>query len=187
VAGSAAQGGTLLAGDRDFVGKAANGGIAEVELGKLARSRGSNDAVRQFGQRMVTDHGKANDELMQIAQAKNLSLSRELDTRHRHLRDRLVKLSGNDFDRAYTSETVKDHRKDVAGFKKQAIQAKDPDLRAWAAQKLPTLQEHLRLAEALDAQVKTVKSGSLSNRWPLPRSSGQAPAEACGPDDRPPP
>jgi putative membrane protein len=109
---------------------------------------------------MATDHGKANEELMQLAKSKNLSLSTELDSKHRQLRDKLAKLSGNAFDRAYMSEMVNDHKHDVAEFKKQAERGKDPDLKSWASQKLPTLQEHLRMAQDVEAQVKAAKSGS---------------------------
>ena len=157
----AQQGNVQPSADRTFASKAAMGGQAEVELGKLAQERASNDAVRQFGQRMATDHGKANAELMQMAKIKNLSLSTtELDSRHRQLRDKLAKLSGNAFDRAYMSEMVKDHKKDVAEFKKQAERGKDPELKSWASQKLPTLQEHLRMAQEVEGQVKAAKSGS---------------------------
>jgi putative membrane protein len=154
---SAQQSKVLPAGDRSFASKAAIGGQAEVELGKLAQQRASTDAVKQFGQRMATDHAKANEELMQLAQSKNLSLSTELDTKHKQLRDKLAKQSGNAFNRAYMSEMVKDHKNDVAEFKKQAERGKDPDLKAWASQKLPTLQEHLRLAQDVESQVKSAK------------------------------
>jgi putative membrane protein len=155
-----AQQGVTPSADRTFANKAAVGGQAEVELGKLAQERASNDAVRQFGQRMATDHGKANDELMQLAKSKNLSLSTDLDSKHKQLRDKLAKQSGNAFDKAYMSEMVKDHKNDVAEFKKQAERGKDPELKAWASQQLPTLQEHLRMAQDIDKQVKASKTGS---------------------------
>jgi putative membrane protein len=156
----AQQSNALPSADRAFASKAAMGGQAEVELGKLAQERASRDAVRQFGQRMATDHGKANGELMQMAKSKNLSLATELDSKHRQLRDKLAKLSGDAFDRAYMSEMVKDHKKDVADFKKQAEGGKDPELKAWASQMLPTLQDHLRLAQEVESQVKATKAGS---------------------------
>jgi putative membrane protein len=157
---SAQQSPAMPTADRTFANKAAVGGQAEVELGKLAQERASNDAVRQFGQRMATDHGKANEELMQLAKSKNLSLATDLDSKHKQLRDKLAKQSGDAFDRAYMSEMVKDHKNDVAEFKKQADRGKDPDLKAWASQKLPTLQEHLRMAQDIEKQVKSTKSGS---------------------------
>lgn len=160
-AAGAQQGGSLAGPDREFVREAARGGLAEVELGKLAQKRASSDAVREFGQRMVTDHGKANGELAQLAEAKGVRLPEQLDDKHRELRERLGKVSGAEFDRLYMTEMVQDHRKDVAKFKQQAEQGKDPQLKAWAAKKLPTLQEHLRIAQGLQARVKgAAKPGS---------------------------
>jgi putative membrane protein len=147
-------GAKLATTEQKFVKEVASGGAAEVELGKLAEERASNDAVKQFGQRMVTDHGKAGDELGQLAQQKGVSVSKEPSAKHKALRDRLAKLSGADFDRAYVSEMLKDHRKDVSEFRKQAQSAKDPDLKAWAAKTLPTLEEHLKMVQDLSTQVK---------------------------------
>jgi putative membrane protein len=144
----------LAASDRKFVTEAAQGGLAEVELGKLAAERGSNDAVKQFGQRMVTDHGKVNEEVKGLAPQKGVPLPTALDAKHKKLYDRLSKLSGAEFDRAYMDEMVKDHRKDVSEFRKAAKSAKDPDLKAWAAKTLPTLEAHLKQAETVHAQVK---------------------------------
>jgi putative membrane protein len=150
----------LTAADRKFVTEALQGGMAEVELGKLASERASNDAVKQFGQRMADDHGKAGDELMKIAQDKGMSPPMEMDAKHKKLHDRLAKLSGAAFDRAYMDEMVKDHRTDVKNFQREASGAKDPDVKAFAAKTLPTLQEHLKQAESVNGQVRTAgKSG----------------------------
>jgi putative membrane protein len=146
--------GTLAESDRKFVMEAARGGVAEVELGKLAGERASNDAVKQFGQRMVTDHGKANEELKELAQQKKLTLPTGLDSKHRKLHDRLSKLSGAEFDRAYVEEMVKDHRKDVTDFRREAERARDADLKTWAGKTLPTLEDHLKQVQSLQAQVK---------------------------------
>jgi putative membrane protein len=146
--------GSLSAEDRKFVVDVAQGSLAEVELGKVAALRGNSDKVKQFGQRMVADHGKAGDELTQLARQKGITLPKELDNKHQQLRDRLAKLSGAEFDRAYMNEMVKDHRKDVAAFKKHMQTSKDLELKVWAGQTLPTLEEHLRLAENLTAPAK---------------------------------
>ena len=151
---TAQQPGSLSAEDRKFVVDVAQGSLAEVELAKVAALRGSSDTVKQFGQRMVADHGKAGDELTQLARQKGVTLPKELDNKHQQLRDRLAKLSGAEFDRAYMNEMVKDHRKDVAAFKKQMQTSKDLELKVWAGQTLPTLEEHLRLAENLAARAK---------------------------------
>ena len=146
--------GKLASGDRKFVMEALEGNMAEVELGKLASERASNDAVKQFGKRMVDDHGKAEEELKKLAQDKGLTPPAELDKKHTRLRDRLAKLSGAEFDRAYVDEMVKDHRKDVKEFQRGAEKAKDFDVKNFAARTLPTLQDHLKQIEQVQTQVK---------------------------------
>jgi len=143
----------LGSADHSWVMKAAVGGMAEVELGKLAQSQGSSDAVKQFGKRMVDDHSKANDELSQIASRKGITLPTSLDAKHQATRDRLSKLSGAAFDRAYMDDMVKDHREDVAEFKKEASNGQDADLKAFASKTVPTLEDHLKMAEQTDAAV----------------------------------
>lgn len=147
--------GSLQSADRRFVMEAARGNTAEVELGQLAADKGSSDAVKQFGKRMVDDHGKANAKLKQVAEKKGITFPTDLDSKHKQLHDRLAKLSGADFDKAYANEMVKDHKKDVADFKRQANSGKDPDVKAWAGQTLPTLEEHLKQAQDVQAQVKS--------------------------------
>jgi putative membrane protein len=151
----------LASGDRKFVMEALKGGMAEVELGKLASEKASSDAVKQFGKRMVDDHGKASDELKKLAQDKGITPPAELDGKHKKLHDRLSKLSGAEFDRAYVNEMVKDHRKDVKDFQREAEKAKDADVKSFASKTLPTLQEHLKQVEDLHTQVKgTAKATS---------------------------
>ncbi len=139
--------------DHHFIMDAAKGGLAEVDLGKLASEKASNDQVKQFGQRMVTDHGKANDELKTIAQKKNITLPTELDAKDKAVHDRLSKLSGEAFDRAYMQTMLRDHRKDVNEFKKESTAGKDPDVKQFASSTLPTLEEHLKLAQQTDRSV----------------------------------
>jgi len=149
---------SLPAGDRKFVNEALKANHAEVELGKLASEKASNDAVKKFGQRMADDHGKANEELKKLAQDKGLSAPTELDARHKKLHDRLAKLSGPQFDRAYMDEMVKDHRKDVKEFQREADKAKDPDVKSHASKTLPVLQDHLKQAEDIHTQMKGQKA-----------------------------
>jgi putative membrane protein len=144
---ASAASGTIAAPDKAFVMEAAQGGMAEVELGRLAAEKASNADVKQFGQRMVDDHGKANDELKGFASQKNITLPTELDAKHKATRDRLSKLSGDAFDKAYMTEMVADHNKDVAAFMRASKTAKDPDLKAWAEKTLPTLQDHQRMSK----------------------------------------
>jgi putative membrane protein len=128
---------------------AAAGGMAEVALGKLVADKGSNAKVKDFAQRMVTDHGKANDELKGLAAKKNIVLPSAMSAKHQATFDRLSKLSGAALDRAYVADMLADHQKDVAAFRKEAQMGKDEDIKAWAKSTLPTLEEHLKLVRAL--------------------------------------
>jgi putative membrane protein len=141
--------------DSTFVTKAAKGGMAEVELGKLAAEKGTSDQVKQFGQRMVTDHSKANDELKAVAQSKSLTLPTALDPKDKALHDRLAKMSGAAFDRAYMQAMLADHQKDVREFRMEANSGQDPDVKAFAAKTLPTLEEHLKMARDANRAVGT--------------------------------
>ena len=146
--------------DHVFMTKAAEGGMAEVELGNLAKDKGSNDAVKNFGQHMVDDHSKANDELKDLASKKNVTLPSALNAKDQATKDRLSKLSGEAFDRAYIRDMVADHRADVAEFRHEANSGKDPDVKAWAAKTLPTLENHLKMAEDTERQIGAGKSKS---------------------------
>jgi putative membrane protein len=130
-----------------FVKEAAVGGMTEVDLGKLAKDKGSSDTVKQFGQKMVDDHSRINDDLKTVAKKKNIDLPTALDAKHQAVVDRLSKLSGAEFDRAYSTEMVRDHQEDVKEFQKQANSASDPDVKSFASNNLPTLQEHLKMAK----------------------------------------
>jgi putative membrane protein len=132
--------------DRTFAEKAASGGMAEVKMGQLAVDKGTSTTVKQFGQKMVDDHSKANDELKQIASKKNLSLPTEIDSKHKATYDKLAKLSGADFDKAYIDAMVKDHDEDVREFKKASTSTMDADLKAWADKTLSVIEEHDHMA-----------------------------------------
>jgi putative membrane protein len=149
--------GSMAAADRRFVQKAAMAGMAEVELGQLAQQKASDDQVKQFGAHMVQDHGKANDELKQVASAKGLQLPTGLDGKHAKGMKKLQQLSGADFDREYATMMVADHKEVVSEFQKQAKSSKDADVKAFAEKTLPTLQEHLKMAQALNGSAKGKK------------------------------
>lgn len=144
----------LSSSDRKFIMKAAEGGIAEVELGQLASQRASDPQVKQFAQRMVTDHTKANDQLKQIAASKNVQLPADLPAAAKRERDKLSKLSGAQFDREYMSHMTSDHKKDTSEFRSAAKAAKDPDVKQFASTTLPTLEEHLQMAQSIEKSTK---------------------------------
>ena len=160
--------GSLDMADKHFVNKAAQGGLAEVQLGQLAQQNGSSSAVKDFGQKMVTDHTKANTQLQSVAQQKGITPPSDLDTHDKNTKDKLSKLQGAEFDKAYMQDMVKDHEKDVAEFRKEAQNAKDPDVKAFAQKTLPVLEEHLQLARTVAGQVgantaSTSRSGDTAS------------------------
>jgi putative membrane protein len=135
--------------DGTFVKKAAQGGMAEVKLGQLAQSNGSNDAVKQFGQRMVTDHSQANDQLKDAASKEHLTVPTDVSAKDQATYDSLSKLSGSAFDKAYARDMVKDHETDIADFNKEATGGQKDAIKNFASETLPTLKDHLKQAREM--------------------------------------
>ncbi len=153
--------GQLSEKDYKFLTNAAQGGLIEVQLGQLASTKGSSESVRNFGQRMVTDHSKANDELKQLAAQKGVTIPTSVSHHEQSMMEHLQSANGKDFDKAYADHMSKDHKKDVKEFEKQAKHAKDPDLKDFAEKTLPTLQDHLKLAQSTYDAVK--KGGKVAS------------------------
>jgi putative membrane protein len=133
--------------DMNFAKAAAAGGMAEVKLGQLAADKGSSDFVKQFGQKMVDDHGKANDNLKSIAQKDSITLPTDIMPKDQALYDRLSKLSGAAFDSAYIKAMTMDHKKDIAAFTKESTMGKNADVKDFATTTLPTVKGHLQMLE----------------------------------------
>jgi putative membrane protein len=151
--------GSSAAADATFIRTAAMAGMAEVEHGRLAATNATHDEVKQFGQRMTDDHGKALDELKGLASQKAVTLPTELDAKHKAMQDKLSKMKGAAFDRAYMAHMVSAHQQAVALFQKEASGGKDADAKAWAAKTLPTVQEHLKMARSIHAKVMGTAKG----------------------------
>jgi putative membrane protein len=130
-----------------FATNAAQGGMAEVELGRLATQRAGDASVREFAARMVADHSRANSELKAIAGRKGIQLPTEINSDQKSEMDKLSKMSGAEFDKEYMSAMLKDHETDVKDFDTQAKDGNDPDIKAFAGKTLPTLQQHLQMAQ----------------------------------------
>ncbi len=153
----------MSAADTKFMKTAAMGGMEEVELGKLAAQKASSADVKNFGQHMVDDHSKANDQLTQLATQKGVTLPTAMSTMQKHDMDKLAKLSGAAFDSAYVSMMVKDHKKDIADFQKESKSGKDSDLKSWATTTLPTLQDHLKMVQGISSSMHPSKSAKKSS------------------------
>lgn len=139
--------------DRNFAEHAMAGGMMEVQLGKLADQRAAHDGVKRFGQRMVTDHSKANQQLSEIGAQLGLAPPSELPREQSRTVEKLAGLSGAEFDRAYMAAMIDDHKKDIGEFRKQADKGENPRLREFAQDNVAILEQHLRLAEDTQARL----------------------------------
>lgn len=138
----------------DFAVKAADGGMLEVQAGKLAQEKGTTQRIKDFGALLVRDHSKAGDELKGLSQSKNITLPDSVGTDYRdHLND-MAKLSGKEFDKHFIDMMVKDHDKDVDMFDKASQNLTDQDLKTWAGNTLPTLRAHQDTAKAIQEAMK---------------------------------
>lgn len=147
--------------DQTFMKDAAQGGVAEVELGQLAQQKAQSQEVKDFGQRMVTDHTKANDQLKQVASQEGVTLPTEPNAKQKAEKARLEKMSGNQFDKAYMNMMLTDHKKDIAEFKREAAHGQNPQVKEFAHSTLPTLEAHLSEAEKIAPKEKA-SSGKTS-------------------------
>lgn len=135
--------------DKMFLRKAAEGGIAEVKLGQLAAQKGSSDEVKVFGQKMVDDHTKLNNDMAQIADSMGVMLPKTMDKDDQAEYDKLDKLSGNDFDMEYLSYMVRDHRKDLHAFRIEAVSSTDPALHDAVVKAESVIHEHVVMVDKL--------------------------------------
>lgn len=149
---------TLSHADMKFVKAAAQGGIAEVKLGELATKNGASDGVKQFGQKMVDDHSKANDDLKQVATNKGITLPSDMDAKSKATMAKLEKLHGAAFDAAYIKDMKMDHRKDIAEFRKEASNGKDADVKSFASRTLPVIEEHYKMVSSMGTTKHTKMS-----------------------------
>jgi putative membrane protein len=140
--------------DAKFAVAAANGGMAEVELGKLAQQKAVNAKVKDFGAMMVTDHSKANEQMMALAKSKGITLPSAIGQEEQKVKDELSAKAGADFDKAYVDDMIEDHKKDIKDFESAIQHLKDPGLKAFAEKTLPTLKMHLQAIQKIHDQMK---------------------------------
>lgn len=139
--------------DRNFARSAAAGGLAEVELGRLADQKGKSSEARKFAERMVSDHSKANNELKQLAAAANIALPKAPDAEDQAMRERLDKAQGDAFDRDYIRGQIAAHQETAQLFEYEIGSGQDAQLKTFASQTLPVIMQHLEMAQNLDAQL----------------------------------
>lgn len=135
--------------DLTFMKEAARGGLAEVRMGQIGLSNGESQPVKDFSQRLVDDHTKANQELEKLAIKKGITLPDSVSEQHKSMLQHLESLKGREFDAAFQQHAVQDHQKDIEKFKTASAKAKDPEIRSFAEKTLPVLQRHLEAAQNL--------------------------------------
>ena len=162
------SGGAMMAvnsSDRKFAMMAAQGGMAEVEMARVALERASSSEVKQYAQKMIDDHTKANEELVQIAQAKGITLTAAPDQKQMAMMEKMRNLSGAEFDRQYMMMAGdKDHSKMEKLFRDEVRKGRDAELKAFASKTLPVVQEHLRMAREINSSMKMGGGNMNSNR-----------------------
>jgi putative membrane protein len=136
----------LSAKDKSFMKEAAQGGMMEVDMGKMAQQKGKSADVKKIGSTMVADHTKANNELMGIAKKKGVDLSKE--------KGKMEKLGDANFDKEYINAMVKDHEKDLAAFQAEAKNGSDADVKAFASKTSAVVKKHLDMVKAAQGKLK---------------------------------
>jgi putative membrane protein len=174
--------------DEKFVKEAAEGGMAEVQLGKLAQQKAQSPEVKKLAETIVKDHEAANAQLTAIGSGKGVDLPKataEMKGDHKKLHDKLSKANGLEFDREYVKAMVDDHKKDIKKFEEQAKDGKDAELKAFAQQTVPKLKEHLQMAEqaqkSLQSQTSQERRGTTGSAGSTTAPSGSAPATGSSP------
>jgi len=160
--------------DKTFMMDAAQGGIGEVQIGQMAQQKGATQEVKDFGRRLEQDHRKADEQLKTIAQQRQVSLPTDTDAKHKAAIAKLNGLSGAEFDKVFGQMMVKDHREDIKKFERESNNGMDSDLKNFASSTLPTLKEHLQLAEQINGSTRSRKADKSSG------SSGNASSSSSG-------
>lgn len=134
--------------DQNFLKTASETNKAEMQLARLAEKKTSNNAVKQFAERMITDHTKLEQETQSVASKESVTLPRGAGAANYHEYQELASKSGSDFDKAYIEFNVKAHEQAISEFQKEASSGANAAIKALASQAVPILKEHLRLAES---------------------------------------
>jgi len=170
--------------EQSFLKEAAEGGQAEVEMGQMAAEKAQNAEVKRLGQRLVQDHTKANQELMQIAQKSGVMLPTESTHKENHMTQQLQDKTGAEFDKAFAQHALTDHEKDIRKYQSALQDAKDPEVKAFIQKSLPILRQHLEMARTAGAAVgvdqKTLSAADQFLSSQHQQGLGTAPSSETG-------
>jgi putative membrane protein len=149
--------------DRKFVTDALKGGMAEVKLGQMATEKGNSQDVKDFGQKMVTDHTKMGDQMKDVAGQIGVTPPTMMTPKDEALEAKLKMLSGDSFDKAYIQAMVKDHQEDLMAFNKEITNGTAPQVKSAAADGKKIISEHLQMIRKIaQTHQASMKSGSSS-------------------------
>jgi putative membrane protein len=157
--------------EKNFVMEAARSSMAEKELSDLAEQKARNESVKDLAKEIKSEHTQVVDKLQQIASNNNVSLPSDVSKSDRTIIDRLQKLSGEEFDKEYMKQTVKEHQKDVENYRQQARSAKDQEVKDYAQNTLPTLEQHLDRARQVSESIGVKTTGTSAQQ--VERHMGQ--------------
>ena len=167
--------------DASFIKEASQGGMAEIQLGKMVTDKAQNAELKEFGKRLQQDHTAANQELMQIAQKNGVTLPSELNRKENREADKLQDKTGADFDKAFAEYAIKDHEKDIDTYQKTLRDCKDADLRAWIDKNLPVLRQHLQMVRNVGSAVGVdQRTLSSADKYLSGTAVGTAPGSETG-------
>jgi putative membrane protein len=144
----------VTADDSKFAVAAANGGMTEIALSKLAAAKTASATIKDFANMMVMDHSKAGDELKAIAKVKNITLPDSINADSKKAVDEMSKKTGHDFDKAYVNKMVDDHKATVSMFEDESKKVKDADLKSFVDKTLPTIKGHLNNINSIKSTMK---------------------------------
>ncbi|HZU21264.1 MAG TPA: DUF4142 domain-containing protein [Terriglobales bacterium] len=156
------NGGAVSEMEKTFVSKAAQGDRAEVQLAQMALQKSNNSDVKQFAQKMIDDHSHNQQQVDSLAGQLSLTAPGDVSPEQKQEADRLQSMSGSQFDQAYARLMLQDHRKDVNEFKREQQMAKNSQIKQYVDQTLPVLQQHLQMAQQLNAKVGAGHGASSS-------------------------
>lgn len=140
--------------DRAFMIKAAQGGMAEVQLSQLALQKATSNSAKNYAQQMVNEHTKVNQELLQLARTKGITLPQELDAEQKAIYNRLKSLSGDRFNQAYLQVMQQNHAKTAQLFQQQVSKGNDREVKAFASRVLPAIQGHLAMVRGMVGEAR---------------------------------
>lgn len=164
-------------GDQEFITKAAQSGMMEIEAGRLAQEKATSTEVKEFARKVEQDHLKATEQLKELAAQKNVELPADMG-KHQEMVDKIRNLSGDEFDKAFMKMQVQHHKKSVSTYQKQTERAMDSDVRAFASTTLPTLQQHLSTAQELQGSTRGRKADTRVDSTTDSKAPPQPPSDS---------